>query len=108
MINAYNELSEFLKNDFSCIECLEINVLGKEIRLQQNYSKEELDKILETLREIEYDNGYGGQELYGLIWFKNGDWAERGEYDGSEWWEYKTRPQIPDYLIRYRFIENSL
>jgi hypothetical protein len=44
----------------------------------------------------EYDSGYGGHEvsLYlkvvGLDW-----WLERGEYDGSEWWEFKRMPKIP-------------
>ena len=43
-------------------------------------------KFLETLDSINYDNGYGGQELFGNIVFKDGTWLERGEYDGSEWW----------------------
>jgi len=41
-----------------------------------------------------YDAGYGGQELYGTIWYTDGTWSERGEYDGSEWWEYKKCPEI--------------
>ena len=32
---------------------------------------------------FEYDSGYGGQELYGTVWFKDNTWAGRGEYDGS-------------------------
>ena len=28
----------------------------------------------------EYDDGYGGQELYGTIWYKDGTWSTRGEY----------------------------
>ena len=43
---------------------------------------------------FEYDNGFGGQELYGTIWLKDGTWCTRGEYDGSEWWEHHERPDI--------------
>lgn len=39
-----------------------------------------------------YDSSYGGQELFGWVLFKDGTWLERDEYDGSEWWDYKTPP----------------
>ena len=37
-----------------------------------------------------YDNGYGGAEINEklVILFKDSSWLSRGEYDGSEWWEY--------------------
>jgi hypothetical protein len=53
-----------------------------------------LDDVLVKL-DFEYDNGYGGQELTGAIWYTDGTWSERGEYDGSEWWEHKERPPLP-------------
>ena len=52
--------------------------------------KEFLDNI-----NVNYDNGYGGQNLYGFIWYEDGSWSKRGEYDGSEWWEHMTLPIIP-------------
>jgi hypothetical protein len=27
-------------------------------------------------------------------------WAERGEYDGSEWWEIREYPEIPNDLLK--------
>jgi hypothetical protein len=48
--------------------------------------------------DYKYDDGYGGQEVYGTIWYKDGTWSERGEYDGSEWWEHKSCPEIPKEL----------
>jgi hypothetical protein len=42
-----------------------------------------------------YDPGYGGQELYGTLWFSDHRWAIRGEYDGSEWWEIHEFPTPP-------------
>lgn len=49
--------------------------------------------------DIEYDNGYGGQELFGRVWLTNDAWLERGEYDGSEWWNVKTFPNIHKELF---------
>jgi len=45
--------------------------------------------------DFDYDNGYGGQELYGTIWYSDGTWSDRGKYDGSEWWEHYSCPEIP-------------
>ena len=52
-----------------------------------------LEEVLPRL-DFEYDNGYGGQELFGTIWYSNGAWSDRGEYDGSEWWEYRECPSL--------------
>jgi hypothetical protein len=30
----------------------------------------------------------------------DGTWSERGEYDGSEWWNYQKCPDIPSELKR--------
>jgi hypothetical protein len=52
-----------------------------------------LDHCLPQL-DFEYDSGYGGQELFGYIWYEDGTWSSRGEYDGSEWWEHVSRPDF--------------
>jgi len=52
-----------------------------------------LNEVLPRL-DFDYDSGYGGQELFGYIWYADGTWSERGEYDGSEWWEHMTRPPL--------------
>ena len=51
-----------------------------------------LEQVLPLLN-FEYDEGYGGQNLFGYIWYADGTWSERGEYDGSEWWSHKERPR---------------
>jgi hypothetical protein len=45
----------------------------------------------ELLANFEYDAGYGGSEIPEdlIIVFSDGSWMERGEYDGSEWWEFR-------------------
>ena len=50
------------------------------------------------LANFEYDNGFGGQELFGTIWYTDGTWADRGEYDGSEWWQNNVCPIVPEEL----------
>lgn len=47
--------------------------------------------------DFDYNNGYGGAEVtVSLRIVGKGWWLERGEYDGSEWWEFKTLPTKPD------------
>jgi hypothetical protein len=58
------------------------------------FTNKQFDEYLASL-DFEYDDGYGGQELYGNIWFEDGTWCERHEYDGSECWHYKKCPTIP-------------
>lgn len=45
------------------------------------------------LANIEYDEGFGGNEIrMSLTVVGDGWWLERHEYDGSEWWEFKSLP----------------
>lgn len=69
----------------------------KEAVLPIGYSDAELQIFLSAIN-YEYNSGYGSQEVSGTIWYTDGTWSERCEYDGSEWWEYKSYPQIPDAL----------
>ncbi|WP_283640102.1 hypothetical protein [Mesonia mobilis] len=102
MTNAKIELLDQLKNNPK-VKCAEI-YKGDDwdddrtsYLLKCNHSKEDLDRFINSL-DFNYDSGYGGQELFGTLWFVDGSWIERGEYDGSEWWEYKTTPEIPKEL----------
>ena len=56
------------------------------------------DRFLQDLN-FNYDDGYGSQELYGIVWFKDGSWFKREEEDGLEWWVYTSVPQIPDEML---------
>jgi hypothetical protein len=66
--------------------------------LKVGFSEEDLENFLKKIN-VKYDAGYGGQELFGTVWFQDGNWADRGEYDGSEWWEYKKCPEILKELL---------
>lgn len=50
-----------------------------------------LEEVLPLL-DFDYNNGHGWQVLYGHIWYTDGTWSDREEYDGSEWWEYRCPP----------------
>jgi hypothetical protein len=53
-----------------------------------------LEQVL-SLLDWDYDAGLGTQELFGTIWYADGTWSERGEYDGGEWWEHRKCPELP-------------
>jgi hypothetical protein len=45
------------------------------------------------LADVEYDDGYGGEEVATNLKVVGKDfWLERHNYDGSEWWEFKELP----------------
>lgn len=55
------------------------------------------NKALELMKKTNYDNGYGAQEIAENLMIKgNGFIMIRGEYDGSEWWDYmQPDPSLP-------------
>lgn len=70
----------------------------KDILLKVGYSENEWTEFLKSLN-FSYDSGYGGQNLFGIVWLEDGTWCTRGEYDGSEWWEHNQLPEIPSELL---------
>jgi hypothetical protein len=67
--------------------------------LRVGYTPEEFDAFLNSLN-FNYDSGFGGQNLFGLVCLEDDTWLDRGEYDGSEWWQYMKLPEIPKECIR--------
>lgn len=50
---------------------------------------------------IEYDSGYGSPEIAMDLMLIGADfWMERREYDGSEWWVYRTAPDVKNLPMR--------
>lgn len=57
-------------------------------------SKENFEKVA---RETNYDSGWGAAEIRSDLIIRGWNWwLERAEYDGSEWWELKTLPIVPN------------
>ena len=65
--------------------------------LKDEWDNSDWEKFTKELN-FSYDDDYGRQNLYGIVWFKDGSWLERYEYDGKEWWVLKHIPTVPDSL----------
>ena len=70
-----------------------------EFKLKPLYTKSDYDNFLKFL-DREYDGGFGGQVLHGIIFCENDTWFDRGEYDGSEWWEIHTYPSLLNHFSK--------
>lgn len=101
IINAKLEFLDCTKNKI--IKCAYIQFIdyedGENFLLTTGYTEDEYNQFLSDI-DREYNNGYGGQELDGMIWYEDSTWTTREEFDGSEWWVYRKVPEIPDFLNR--------
>lgn len=95
-----NAKGEFL-NHISNRELLCAQIIYNENtkNLTTGWTNEDWNQFISDL-DFDYDSGYGSQSLFGTIWYVDGTWSSRGEYDGSEWWEHHRCPVIPDDLNR--------
>jgi hypothetical protein len=106
MINAKQEYLEHVKG-LGPVSCAKITVGDPEYSwiesrdyiLKVGFTAEEEQAFIDSL-DFEYDAGFGGQELFGTIWFSGGTWSDRDEYDGSEWWSHNSRPEVPKELYK--------
>ncbi len=91
MENAKEEIIEHIKN--RKVKLVKI-AFGRRYREDaQNKIEGSVVDVLPQL-DFDYDSGYGGQLLFGFIWYEDGTWSERGEYGGREWWEHKVAPSL--------------
>ena len=52
--------------------------------------------------DVSYDSGYGLPYIdIDLKLIGKDFWLERAEYDGSEWWEYKTMPDYKNLPVKH-------
>lgn len=101
-LKEFNNLVNRVKEDYKAdVVAFQISVKHVFIagNLNDDTTQEEMDELIQHL-DLEYDDGYGTQELYGRVWFTNGVWAERHEYDGSECWLVKSYPELPEFNRR--------
>lgn len=101
--NAKQEFISHIQN--RKVKCAKISkgddYIGNKVSFELGcaYNTDEWSEFLNKL-DFGYNSGYGGQELFGTIWYEDGTWSDRGEYDGSEWYEYHICPEIPTELKR--------
>ena len=59
--------------------------------------------------DTDYDDSYGIEEVnLTLVVVGNDWWLERHEYDGSEWWEYKEKPEKPKRQVASADVEHEI
>jgi hypothetical protein len=103
MRNAKQELLNAMGSSITDLRCATITYnpfygdRPKKVVLKEGYTQADLDEFISKL-DFEYDAGYGSQELFGMVWFKDGAWMDRYEYDGAESWDWHKYPSIPDEL----------
>ena len=101
MLNAKQEFIKHVAgNQVLCAIVLRKESSGKKepvAILRLEHTESEYTTFLNAL-DFEYESGYGRQILFGNIWYKDGTWSDRSEYDGLEWWEYQQVPEIPKNL----------
>ena len=101
-MNAKQELLEELEGRRPiCAEITIDNDPEIHASLVIGYTEADWEAFLRQL-DVEYGNDYGSQELFGTVWLPDGVWFERGEYDGSEWWDWRAYPAIPEQLKAQR------
>ena len=93
-MNAKQEFLQEIKE--KTLICARISFEDNIYILKNNYSKKDFNDFCDKI-DFEYDAGYGGQNLFGVILFKD-SYSDRGEYDGSEWWSNHKKPKIKDIL----------
>jgi len=102
MINAKQEFLDHISErciNGRTVRCAEIKLYTEKNKVEAilpvGYTPEDQEMFLKEIDQG-YNDGYGGQNLYGTIWYNDGlSWSQRGEYDGSEWWEHMEHPEIP-------------
>lgn len=99
------------------------NLLDETVEILEKYGKT-LDDVLyiqgddfeitrknfETVaRDTNYDSGFGAQHVAtDLVLVGDGWWIERCEYDGSEWWEFKTIPTEKAKVVPILYLDRGM
>ena len=97
MINAKQELLDHIGDK----EVRYVSVtLGDEFSKVRKHVEGTLAEVLPQL-DFSYNNGYGERGLCGTIWYTDGTWSARNEYDGSGWRAYQTCPELPEGAKSY-------
>jgi len=92
------------------------NLLKETVEILQDNNKKESDvkwignsthkttwEDFKKNADVNYENGFGSSKVaQDLLIVGDNWWLERGEYDGSEWWEYKETPKEPDETIELK------
>ena len=91
MTNLWEETIEFLKENDKTFEDV-LFIQGEDFKV----TKENFETVA---KKTDYDSGYGAQHVAtDLVLVGEDWWIERYEYDGAEWWEFKSIPVRSKYM----------
>tara|TARA_R110002020_G_scaffold36503_4_gene109772 strand:+ start:615 stop:1037 length:423 start_codon:yes stop_codon:yes gene_type:complete len=108
MVNALKELENCVLFPYRDIKCATIDIILRanmakryedvciSADLPVGYTEEDMDNFMKKL-DIEYNRNSPHQELFGVIWLKDGTWLSRYGSTGCLW-DLQECPDIPDCL----------
>ena len=91
MSNLWEETIELLKEKDKTFDDV-LYIQGDDFKV----TKENFESVA---KKTDYDSGFGAQHVAtDLVLVGDDWWIERAEYDGSEWWEFKSIPVRKQYM----------
>lgn len=101
MPNIVNLLAETKKNmEVFGLDENDIIYIGTNPNSREPHYSCSWEKFTE-IADFEYNTGYGAQEIAKdlVIIFRDGTFMNRGEYDGSEWWDVHLTFVLPEKTL---------
>ena len=101
MRNLWEETMEVLKDHGKTFDDVKF-IQGNDFKI----TKENFEQVA---KKTNYDSGYGAAHVAtDLVVVGKNWWLERGEYDGSEWWEYKDSPKQVNEVREISYLAGGL
>ena len=102
-INIMNE-NGYTEADVSFCELSDKSWNRKENKWEYSYQQFSFETF-KKIADFEYNCDFGGANINESlkIVFNDNSWLERGEYDGSEWWELRKCP-----LRNVEFVDKNI
>lgn len=101
MSNLWEETIKFLEENGKTFEDV-LFIQGEDFKV----TKENFEIVA---KKTNYDAGFGAQHVAtDLVLVGDGWWIERAEYDGSEWWEFKTIPTEKVKVVPILYLDRGM
>lgn len=99
--NLLDETVEFLEKYNKTLDDV-LYIQGEDFKV----TKENFEIVA---KKTNYDAGFGAQHVAtDLVLVGDDWWIERAEYDGSEWWEFKTIPTEKVKVVPILYLDRGM
>ena len=99
-MTLFEETIKVLNNNGKDLEDI-LEVFGNDFKIS-------LNDFVSISKKTIYDNGYGSQEVATDLTLLGKDfWLVRKEYDGSEKWDFITKPIAPSEIKKVSLLHDS-